>query len=673
MSKKALNVFIVLLILFALVLMLPGTTQGSTPVSITLNGQPVESDVRPYIDSNSRTMVPARFIAEALGASVEWDGEKRKVQITRGASVVALYIGEKLARVDGEGIEMDTIAVIKDGRTMVPLRFLAETFGMDVEWIAETRSVSLTKVMVPDSPKNGFVYVTGNTVNIRPGPGTKYQPVISQVTRGDELILVGQAGDWYQVRLPAEIGGHVGWIAGWLVELKEKAPVPDDLTPGEEKREDEDRKDVPAPALPWNMLDYSSARSALVMKESVNVRASSNQNSPIIDKVAYGDWLEVIGEQNRWYQVRLSNGQTGWIAGWLVATRYEPIGRDNSFVPAGNPIGSLLGRWSNVPVPHHPNNTEGQENQHTNNHLPVVTDIDVYQGERGVIIQVTADGSLNLPSVMGLTNPTRLAFDFNGLLAGEKNDEITPIQVDAYPLTRVRASQFEKETVRVVADLKGSAVHSMKRKNDGSTVEIVLQSVFPLEKTVVIDPGHGTRNGWGSTDPGAIGPTGVIERDVVTRISQKLGEILLKEGYSVIFTREEDTGMTLEERSGVANQSGGIFVSIHANAHPNRDTAGTMTFYPGSGSVGSEALITTSKELAGYVQKELLSVLKRPDKGIRQANFSVLRNAHTPAILVEVAFLSNYQEEKLLAQEDFQNRAALAIAQGIQKYLNVNQ
>lgn len=674
MLKRVLYVWALLLYVIV-VAAFPSLASGNSDVTIELNGKPVKGDVRPYIDDNSRTMVPVRFISEAIGAAVGWDEKERRVTVSRGSLDVELFIDQKTVLVNGEEKEMDTVAVIREGRTMVPLRFLLETFGLEVEWDGETRTVSLTKLISPEAPKSGLANVSGSTVNIRPGPGTDFEPVIARVSRGDQLTLLGKTGDWYQVRLSAAHNEKNGWIAGWLVELEEKESSPEE-PPSEKHPEkpapEEKELDQPPPAFSGDLTQFADSRSALVMKDSVNVRASSGVEAPVIDKVAYGDWLEITGERDRWYQVRLDDGRTGWIAAWLVATRYEPPGAEKNPALNENTAGPLLGSWSDDVVPPNPGEEKNEE-ENKKKDLPVVTDIEVFNSQEGVTLRVSANSHLSLPKVVRVTDPDRLAFDFPGLLAGKENDYIAPIQVDSHPVDRIRASQFNDQTVRMVADLQEHIVHAVTRKNDGKTVEITLKPAFPLDNTIVIDPGHATRNSSGGTDPGAVGPTGLNERDVNTSVSHKLGEILLKEGYPVVFVREQDTGITLLERSGVANQSGGVFVSVHANAHPDRSVAGTMTFYPGTRGGGSREFIATSKELAGYVQQEMVDLLKRSDKGVRQANFSVLRNTHIPAILVEIAFVSNPEEEKLLAREDFQNKAAVAIARGIQKYLRANQ
>ena len=99
-----------------------------------VDGELREMDVAPFINKENRTMVPVRFIAEAMGLSVRWDGKKRQVIITAEDKKVILTIDSQIAVVNGNPIKMDTKAVIVNGRTFVPLRFVAEAFGFQVEW-----------------------------------------------------------------------------------------------------------------------------------------------------------------------------------------------------------------------------------------------------------------------------------------------------------------------------------------------------------------------------------------------------------------------------------------------------------------------------------------------------------------------------------------------------------
>jgi hypothetical protein len=101
-----------------------------------VNGETKVMDVAPFINDAGRTMVPVRFIAEAMGLAVQWNPEKRQVVITGEETEVILTIDSCIAMVDGTPVKMDSKAIIVDGRTFVPLRFVAEAFGFEVQWNA---------------------------------------------------------------------------------------------------------------------------------------------------------------------------------------------------------------------------------------------------------------------------------------------------------------------------------------------------------------------------------------------------------------------------------------------------------------------------------------------------------------------------------------------------------
>lgn len=626
--------FIWIMASFLLLLVWTGTgaVQAAGAVKITVDGNAVETDVAPFIDENARTMVPVRFVSEALGCHVGWNPDEQRVRVSRTGTIVELYINNKIAKLNGEDQELDTAAVLKDGRTMVPLRFLAETFGLEVGWKGEERLVAITSPPPPRDPaaEQRIATVNGSTVNIRTGPGTDYDRV-TQVDRGTSVKILGEDSDWFQVELPA---GDSGWIAGWLVDFGETSPGDSGL------------RGV------YSMPE-GAARTALVMKPSVNVRSAPGVQFPVVSRVTLGQQLTVTGEQNNWYGVRLPDGSSGWIAGWLVAVRYDSDGHDP--FSDGSLTAGLISRW-NI-----------GEQSLPDGELPLLTGLEVKKTDQEVLLKISSHAPLELPSSFRLDNPSRLVFDLTAKLGEDGPDP--DLQINHGPVTRFRLGQFEESAVRIVADLQGPASYALDRSADGRTITIRIRTVDPADRVIVIDPGHGGINNWGS-DPGAIGPSGLTEREVNQRISQMLGNILLNEGFTVLYTNESDTGLSLDERAMVGSISGAeLLVSIHSNASTNRATAGTMTFYHDAASSGRVGLARDSRALAGFIQAELVRRLQREDKGVRHANFIVLRTCPIPAALVEVAFISNPEEERLLADSAFQRKAAEAVALGIKRYL----
>ncbi len=128
-------------------------------ITVKINGKCVTMDTLPYI-KNSRTMVPIRFVAEALNADVEWDGQERKVYINYNKKNIELFIGSNKITVDGIEHLMDTKAEIVNRRTMVPVRFVAENMGCSVEWDAMTYTVLIYRdnAVIPASYINNRNY-----------------------------------------------------------------------------------------------------------------------------------------------------------------------------------------------------------------------------------------------------------------------------------------------------------------------------------------------------------------------------------------------------------------------------------------------------------------------------------------------------------------------------------
>jgi N-acetylmuramoyl-L-alanine amidase len=219
---------------------------------------------------------------------------------------------------------------------------------------------------------------------------------------------------------------------------------------------------------------------------------------------------------------------------------------------------------------------------------------------------------------------------------------------------------------------------------------------------VVIDPGHG------GEDDGAVGGhSGLKEKEVVLDIAKRLAKKLKGEGFKVILTREDDTFLPLGERTQIANRAGAdLFISIHANASPETKPRGSETFFlamakndearavaalensairfekPESYSEENLAsdldlilldmvqneYLRESSDLAELIQDQFKGHLSIPSRGIDQAGFYVLNRAYMPAVLVEVAFITNSEEERLLRQGKFRQEVAEGISRGLVKF-----
>jgi N-acetylmuramoyl-L-alanine amidase len=215
---------------------------------------------------------------------------------------------------------------------------------------------------------------------------------------------------------------------------------------------------------------------------------------------------------------------------------------------------------------------------------------------------------------------------------------------------------------------------------------------------IVIDPGHGGK------DYGKVGVTGVLEKDVNLQLAEVTANVLRRKlGVEVILTRTDDRLMSLTRRTEIANEAGAdLFISVHCNGWFSSEINGfeayflspaktewdksvaqveneSARFSDENGKVSSDIsfilwdmvqneYISESSYLAELIQKAISEKLEISNRGVKQANFTVLQGAKMPAVLLETAFLSNPKEEQLLQDSGFQNRVAEAICEAVQKF-----
>jgi N-acetylmuramoyl-L-alanine amidase len=250
--------------------------------------------------------------------------------------------------------------------------------------------------------------------------------------------------------------------------------------------------------------------------------------------------------------------------------------------------------------------------------------------------------------------PDRLAIDI-------ENAVFIPVKQDVAPehpsIVAVRAAQFTARppVTRIVVTLKRKMNYLVSQVGSGLVVDVNNQAAA-RRHIVAIDPGHGGR------DPGAIGPTGLRESDVVLDISRRVRDLLVRDGLRVVMIREEDVFVELPDRPRTAREAGAsIYVSIHANAHGRATVNGSETYY----------LSPQSLALAQMIQDELGIVLRLPSRGIKTGNFLVLRDSGIPSVLVETAFISNADDEIRLKDGAFRQALAGAIHRGIMRFLAI--
>ena len=241
-----------------------------------------------------------------------------------------------------------------------------------------------------------------------------------------------------------------------------------------------------------------------------------------------------------------------------------------------------------------------------------------------------------------------------------------------------RKEKERKEKERKEKERKEKNKKDKKSKNDREEEQIDepfeeleedLDKILTLEgKKICIDAGHG------GGDAGAIGPTGVTEKSVTLRVALQLRDLLEEEGAEVIMTRTTDKPVSpkgdkasaieeLQARCDVANREKvDVFISIHADSFTNPAARGSTGYYY------SKTEGTSAKRLADAIRRGVCEQLRTPSRGTQPCNFYVVRHTDMAATLVELAFISNAEEEKLLDSEEGIEKAAHGIFDGIEDY-----
>lgn len=222
----------------------------------------------------------------------------------------------------------------------------------------------------------------------------------------------------------------------------------------------------------------------------------------------------------------------------------------------------------------------------------------------------------------------------------------------------------------------------------------------PGLRTIVLDPGHG------GEETGTIGPAGTPEKELTLALARSLAERLRSElGVEVILTRNDDVTLALDERAAIANQrQADLFISIHLNATVRGQARGAETYFlalaatdaraaelaslenltgnPAATQPGSEEFdlqlllwdlaqsrhLEASQRFATLVQAELNGALELPDRGVKQAPFRVLMGAAMPAVLVELGFLSNGEEEQKLRDPGYRTRLVDTLVRAVARF-----
>jgi N-acetylmuramoyl-L-alanine amidase len=577
---------------------------GQTGITVMVNGVPA-SLAAPAILREGQVMIPAIRVFEAFGAAAAWHAADRELMITnRTGLVIRLRVGDTNALVNGQPRPMSIAPMIARNLPYVPAHPVFMMLGAWVRFDEPSRTLH----------------------------------VASQIT----AMSVRRVDGAVRVVLDA---------TGPLRAETRVLPDPDRLV-----------VDLHGGAFRPSDQDVAVDGSGVL-----RIRAGQFQVKPYITRVVFdlqqpADVRTVTAADSFAFTIEVRpRGQPATVQVQAPAPPVDPPVQAAPPVIAGSvPAPPVVGQVppgavnpdapatheSVAPVPETPLPDDG---------VPRIRQVRVEQ--LGTRFRVLIEATLPVEyTVRELFEPDRLVVDIAGAVFLPVKQEIP---VAGAVVSEVRAAQFQVDPniTRVVVELRRRVAYTVAAAPDSSNVTILeIPDISARAHVVAIDAGHGGR------DTGAIGPTGLLEKDVILDIAQRVRELLVRAGIRVVMTRETDSFVELPDRPRTAKQQGAsVFVSIHANASVRPSANGSETYY----------LSPQSQVLAQMVQEELGRIPNLVNRGIKTASFLVLRESDMPAVLVEVAYVSNLDEEARLRQQAFRQRLAEAVSRGVQRFVAV--
>jgi N-acetylmuramoyl-L-alanine amidase len=453
--------------------------------------------------------------------------------------------------------------------------------------------------------------VNADLLNVRSKPGTGYSKV-GKLKRNDIITVVGKSKSWSKV----SYGKKTGWVFSKYL-------------------------------VPVRSTGYVTA-------SSLNLRKSYTTKSASIESLPKGTAITIKGTNKKWLKVYVpSKKKTGWVAAKYISAK-KPVIVSKSLGTYYVTATTLNIRQKPYSTANIVSNTKYGEAVKVYNKKGLWYEVQLSSGLKGwaaakflSLKKPVSKAAIDTPA--SPTDESPISDNTNLVLKVNSNVRTGP--GTSFPILSVeRAGTLVKQ-------VEESGDWIKVRKDNGEvgwvagwllrTPESVLKG-----RVIVLDPGHGGRDNGTS---GKIYP----EKQLVLRTAQELAPLLQKAGAQVVFTRDEDFYLTLDQRVDISHlNKADAFISIHYNAFSST-SSGLLTFYYSSAQEGS---------LAKMIQAEMVNHTGLKDRGSKFGNYHVLRENKRPAVLLELGFLSNPTEEKLVATSSYQKNVSKGIYEGIFKY-----
>ncbi|WP_066290323.1 N-acetylmuramoyl-L-alanine amidase [Bacillus sp. FJAT-29937] len=413
-----------------------------------------------------------------------------------------------------------------------------------------------------------------------------------------------------------------------------------------------------------------------------NLRSGPSTNDSVVDQATMGTLLTAIDKAydtsgSLWYKALNSSNQTVWVHATVVSTKPTiskgatlVVGASNISLHSGAStqykVKEVLKKSTKVTVVGDFTNSLGQywlqiKSSSGNTGWVQETHIDSLQLLEKKLLSPEVT-SLDGNQYLNWKKPSKYSISYSTLssnrlkLSGGLTDVDLPKgNIPGIQSVETIASGSEKS---VIITFEPGYSFTIRDYNDKLSIKIVPFGL--LGKHIIVDAGHGGK------DAGAVGPTGLKEKDVNLGTALILKQELEAYGAIVTLTRSTDIFLELSQRTDIANRSqADAFISIHGDSFSSTSN-GTTTYYNSTVNFNGPR----SKTLGTAIQKNMVSSMNTYNRGVKEQVFYVNRMNELPSVLVELAFLSNPKEEALLKTTEFRKKAAVGITKGLEEYFN---
>lgn len=626
-------------------------------VKIEIDGKAMVPKDMPAVIIDGRTMLPMRQIAQELGCEVNWNEAAKQIYVMRGSDIIVFTVDSKTGYENGKKFTMDVPATIVNDRTMLPVRALADALHLNIKWDDPNRIVSIQSgdTVVKDEPK---APESGQTTT---GTLTGIQtPSAKDADQTFTIQADGPMGRYEKTfvddqKIVLDFYGAKSSLPGEITKTNS------DIVTGIRTATHENNGD----SFTRVVFDLSGKKDYEVTQSADKKNITISFGKTTVDKIS------AVHSQNKDI---ITIGGTGSF-GASVAMTADP---QKIVVTIPNCQSNLSDKINTADLQYV---LEGKVDTSKGNTVELVLAVE------DLVQYSYREENQNLILEIYPTTLKNMRYDKNAnVLFLDKKDKIDTGSVkfedhylDGY-FDVTLPGDYESDYGYGTYDVKGTVVENIEvstkggnttfrfKQNRISAYEVTdegdsyaIRVKNPKEvydKVLLLDAGHGGK------DPGTSG-NGMQEKNLNLTIAQKIAQKLQGSGIKVYMTRDSDVYPENSTRAKTANDIADLMVSIHMNSGP--ETAnGTETLYQVHANDNGARL--TSKQLAEILQGKVVSATGNTNRGAKLwTDVLILNRTTVPSVIVEVIFITNTGDALKISNPAYQDQVAQAIADGIQE------